>query len=150
MSPTIVEPKRGVDMGRLTVEVELENYADWLAAQEGRIESDAIRRMRCEILVDTGATLVCFPSRLVKQLGLAEFGRRPTYTAAGPVVHMIYNPVVVRVQDRECVVSVAELPEECTPLLGQIPLELMDWWVDLTNHRLVGNPEHGGEWQIEV
>ena len=150
MSSTIVEPKRGVDMGRLTVEVELENYDDWRGAQEGRIANEAIRHLTCETLVDTGATLVCLPSRLVKQLGLSEFGRRPTYTAAGAAMHMIYNPIVVRVQDRECVVSVAGLPDECTPLLGQIPLELMDWWVDLTNRRLVGNPEHGGEWQIEV
>ena len=26
----------------------------------------------------------------------------------------------------------------------------LDWWIDITNHRLVGNPEHGGEWMAEV
>jgi len=26
----------------------------------------------------------------------------------------------------------------------------MDFWVDPTNQRLVGNPEHGGQWMAEV
>jgi len=34
-------------------------------------------------------------------------------------------------------------------LLGQIPLELLDFWIDITNQKLVGNPEHGGEWMID-
>lgn len=46
--------------------------------------------------------------------------------------------------------EVMELPEGRTPLLGQIPLELMDWWIDLANQKLVGNPEHGGQWMAEI
>lgn len=28
--------------------------------------------------------------------------------------------------------------------------EMMDWWIDLKTQRLVGNPEHGGEWAGEL
>jgi hypothetical protein len=28
--------------------------------------------------------------------------------------------------------------------------EMMDWWIDSTNQKLVGNPEHGGQWMAEV
>jgi hypothetical protein len=34
--------------------------------------------------------------------------------------------------------------------IEQVPLELMDWVVDLKRQRQVGNPEHGGEPMIEV
>ena len=30
-------------------------------------------------------------------------------------------------------------------VIGQVPLELMDWVVDSKGQRLIGNPEHGGE-----
>jgi hypothetical protein len=32
----------------------------------------------------------------------------------------------------------------------QIPLEAMDWVVDLKGQKLIGNPAHGGEHVIEV
>jgi len=56
----------------------------------------------------------------------------------------------IEVQGRDCVTQVLALPEGRQALLGQIPLEMMDWWIDLGTQRLVGNPEHGGEWQAEV
>ena len=43
-----------------------------------------------------------------------------------------------------------ELPDDCPVLIGQIPLEVMDFVVDPPNHRLIGNPEHGGEHVIEL
>ena len=35
-------------------------------------------------------------------------------------------------------------------LIGQAPLEMLDWVVDLKGQRLIGNPEHGGEHVMEV
>ena len=35
-------------------------------------------------------------------------------------------------------------------LVGQIPLEGLDFVVDLANQRLIGNPAHGGEHIIEL
>ncbi len=35
-------------------------------------------------------------------------------------------------------------------LLSQVPLEKMDWWIDLNNRRLLGNPEHGGRRMAQV
>ncbi len=150
MPPTVIEPKPGVDMGRVIVQVEVENYDDWRDRNDNGSGSGLARRLTCEALVDTGATLLCLPVGLVRQLGLVPFETRLARTAAGMVDRTIYRPAVLRVQGRDCIVPVGELPEESTPLLGQIPLELMDWWVDVANRRLVGNPEHGGEWQHEM
>jgi hypothetical protein len=45
---------------------------------------------------------------------------------------------------------VAEIPDEFPVLIGQVPLELLDWVVDPKGQRLIGNPEHGGEHMMEV
>jgi len=42
------------------------------------------------------------------------------------------------------------LPDGCPVLIGQIPLEAMDFVVDMGKHALVGNPAHGGEHIIEL
>jgi hypothetical protein len=62
----------------------------------------------------------------------------------------LYGPVRLTVQGRYCVLDVSELPEDCPVLIGQVPLELMDWVVDAKGQRLIGNPEHGGEWMSDM
>ena len=57
----------------------------------------------------------------------------------------IYRAVRLTVQGRDCISDVAEIPDECPVVIGQVPLELMDWIVDPRRQRLIGNPEHGGE-----
>jgi hypothetical protein len=47
-------------------------------------------------------------------------------------------------------IDVADLSEDCPVLIGQVPLELMDWVVDPNGQRLIGNPEHGGEWMSDM
>ena len=46
--------------------------------------------------------------------------------------------------------DVTELPDECPVLIGQLPLEALDFVVDPVNQRLIGNPAHGGEHIIEL
>jgi hypothetical protein len=40
-----------------------------------------------------------------------------------------------------------QIPEA---LIGYIPLELLDFVVDSKNQRLIGNPDHGGEFMIDM
>jgi hypothetical protein len=43
-----------------------------------------------------------------------------------------------------------EGPNELPVLIGQIPLEHLDFVVDLRNRTLIGNPAHGGEHVYEL
>jgi hypothetical protein len=45
---------------------------------------------------------------------------------------------------------VGEIADEFPVLIGQVPLELLDWLVDPKGQRLMGNPAHGGEHVMEV
>ena len=58
--------------------------------------------------------------------------------------------VRITVQDRDCVVEVCEIPDECPPLIGQIPLEALDFVVDPNGQKLIGNPDHGGQHMIDL
>jgi clan AA aspartic protease len=150
MSSATIEPKPGVDLGRVLVTVSVENREDRDRLDSGQLSDDQVRRVSVETLVDTGATLRCLPEGLIKKLGLRFSRTRRVRTAAGVREMNIYRGVWLEVQGRSCDAEVTALPDGSQALLGQIPLEQLDWWVDTINHRLVGNPEHGGEWMVEI
>jgi hypothetical protein len=90
------------------------------------------------------------PQSSIERLGL-EFDReRPTRTISGVMPMRMYVGARLEVQGRACNVEVMALADDRQCLLGQIPLETLDWWVDTAQQRLVGNPEHGGQWMAEA
>ena len=46
--------------------------------------------------------------------------------------------------------DVIEVSDDCPVLVGQVPLELMDFVVDPAGQQLIGNPAHGGEQVVEL
>ena len=138
-------------MGRVLVSAKIENLSDYSKMEEGALPTDQVRSVEVsEALVDTGATFLSLPRRLIDQLGLRQYQIRTSRTTNGVRQVNIFSSVRLTVQDRECRVSVAELPDDCPVLIGQIPLEDLDFVVDPLRQRLIGNPEHGGEQMIEL
>lgn len=103
-----------------------------------------------DALVETGAAMLSLPRKYIAQLGLVPVRQRPARTAAGMTTLQIYDVVRLTVEGRDVPCEVAELPDECPALIGQIPLEGLDFVVDPVNQRLIGNPEHGGQHVIEL
>jgi hypothetical protein len=89
------------------------------------------------------------PKRLIEQLGLIPLRTRPVRTSAGLRVAQVYGTVRLTIQGRDCPSDVAEVPDDCPTLVGQVPLEVMDFVVDPVGQRLIGNPAHGGEQMYE-
>lgn len=147
---SVVEPKWGVDLGPVVVDVTVSNLEDYLRAKRGELPGEQIRQITVQALVDSGATFFCLPRSLIDQLGLAFLQTKETKTVAGPMNLGVFGAAHIAVEGRDCITQVLELPEGRQVLLGQIPLETMDWWIDLRTQRLVGNPEHGGQWMAEV
>jgi predicted aspartyl protease len=137
--------------GKVLVAARLENLDDLFGVRKGQITEQQVRRVEVgDALVDTGATGLLIPQRLIAQLGLDPVRSRPSRTIAGNVPLQIYRAVRLTVQGRDCISDVAEIPDDFPIVIGQVPLELMDWVVDPRGQRLIGNPEHGGEHIIEV
>lgn len=103
-----------------------------------------------DALVDTGATILSLPRRLIQQLALQRHRTRTAGTSAETISFGIYEAVRLTIGGRDCVIEVAELPDDCPPLIGQVPLEMLDFVVDPVGQKLMGNPEHGGEHMFEL
>jgi predicted aspartyl protease len=138
-------------MGRVTVRAMIENSGDLYMAEKGALAADQVRRIEVDdALVDTGATNLSMPKKLIQQLGLIPFRSRVARPSAGTTTFQVYGGVRLTVQGRDCHLDVVELPDDCPVLIGQIPLESLDFVVDMSAHRLIGNPAHGGEHMIEL
>jgi len=138
-------------MGKVTVSARIENLQDAYEAEKGVLPAGDVRSVEvADALVDTGATMLSIPRRLIVQLGLTRRRTRTARTAAGVVSFGIYGAVRLTVQGRDCIVEAAEIPDECPVLIGQIPLEGLDFVVDPIGQRLIGNPDHGGEQMIDM
>jgi len=134
---------RGRAMGRITVNVKVENAFDIRLKEKGQLAPEKVRCMETEALVDSGASLLCLPKSVIEALGLEKIDTRRVTTANGKVDREIYADARLAVLNRSCAVDVIELPEGTPPLLGYIPLENLDLVPDPTTETLKG--AHGDE-----
>ena len=137
-------------MGKVQVPAKIDNLNDLYEVSAGRLKPDQVRYIEVsDALVDTGTMLLMLPHRFVEQLGLQRYRTRRARTSGGMTDIPMCGMALLTVQGRDCRVEVGEIPDDCPVLIGQIPLEMLDWVVDPIHQRLIGNPEHGGEHMIE-
>lgn len=138
-------------MGKTLVAARLENLEDVYQAAKGSLPADQVRAVEViDALIDTGSTGLLVPRRLIAQLGLSLLRTRSALTIGGTVTVPMYRAVRLTVQGRDCISDVGEIADGISVIIGQVPLELMDWVVDPKHQRLIGNPAHGGEQMIEA
>jgi predicted aspartyl protease len=138
-------------MGRVTTEATIENLKDLWDAQRGLCDPEQVRAaVVSDALVDTGATLLSLPTKLIRQLGLEHVTTKQVTSSAGTSEANMYEAVRLTIQGRSCTMDVMEVPDNVPVLIGQIPLEHLDFVVDLRNRTLIGNPAHGGEHVYEL
>jgi predicted aspartyl protease len=138
-------------MGSVHVAAKIESLEDLFKVHRGLLPDEQVRRIEVtDALVDTGATLLSMPTRLIAQLGLVPVRKRQARTCAGTVTLQVYGTVRLTIQGRDCATDVSEVPDDCPVLIGQIPLELLDFVVDPVGRCLIGNPSHGGEHILDM
>ena len=138
-------------MGKVEVEATIENLSDLFDVEKGRLQPEAVRKIEVtDALVDTGATGLSMPCRLIDRLGLSPVKRKKARMTAGTIDVQVWGSVRLVIDGRGCPMDVTELPDECPVLIGQLPLEALDFVVDPVNECLIGNPAHGGEHIIEL
>jgi predicted aspartyl protease len=138
-------------MGKVVVAARIENLQDTNEAEKGVLPAEEVRSVEvADALVDTGATMLSIPRRLMAQLGLKRSRSRTARTPAGIASFDIYGAVRLTVLGRDCILEAAEIPDDRPVLIGQMPLEGLDFVVDPVGQRLVGNPDHGGKQMIDM
>ncbi len=132
-------------MGKVLARAKIQNLEDLYKAHQGLLAADQVRTLDVtDALVDTGAIGLMIPTRLLPALGLRPTRLLQGRSVSGTFGMQVYEAVRLTIQGRECTVDVHEIPDPNPILIGQIPLEAMDWVVDLTGRQLIGNPAHGG------
>ncbi|MGO9463301.1 MAG: aspartyl protease family protein [Isosphaeraceae bacterium] len=140
------------DDGAGCTEATIESLQDLYAVKHGLLDPDQVRRVTVsDALVDTGATLLSLPTSLIRQLGLSQFSSKAVLTSNGVIAKIpMYDAVRLTVQGRDCTIDVLEVPDGVPVLIGQIPLEHLDLFVDPVQRKLTGNPAHGGQHVYEM
>jgi predicted aspartyl protease len=138
-------------MGRVLTEATIENLEDLWEAKRGLRPPEAVRRIIvADALVDTGATGLSLPTRFIQQLGLTKRAEKRVTTGTGVGTTGLYDAVRLTIQGRDITIDVTEVADAAPVLVGQIPLEFMDFVVDPRSGRLIGNPAHGGEQTLDL
>jgi predicted aspartyl protease len=138
-------------MGKIVVNARIENIYDLYEVEKGTLAPDQVRQVEItDAVVDTGAGGLGLSRQLIQQLGLKRFGTRQARTAAGTVAVEMFGLVRLTIQGRFCHVEVTEVAQDCPVLIGQVPLEVLDFVIDPKGQRLIGNPDHGGQYMIDL
>ena len=138
-------------MGKVVVTAIIENLKDLFEVERGLLTDDQVRRVEVQdAIVDTGATTLLLPKRMIAALGLKPLRVRHSRGLGGDFLLPVYGTVRLTIQGRDCPLDVGEIGDEYPVLIGQIPLEALDWVVDAKGQRLIGNPDHGGEWGMDA
>lgn len=138
-------------MGKVIVTAKLTNRDDLILAEHGYISENEIHSLEVEGIIDTGAVLVSLPQKIVDELRLKESEKRKVRYANGDVVEKsIAGGLLIEIQGRTSETRCIIEPNSSTVLIGQIPLEEMDWMVHPQKQILVSGHEGFDQGLIEM
>lgn len=131
-------------VGKVTTTISIVNSIDEALAARGQMRPEDVRSITLqEVLVDTGATMLCLPEDVVRTLGLNVLRTVAVATATGTAEMPLYEHAKITVMGRSGTFECLALPETTEPLLGVAPLEMLGLEPDLQNQRLRVLPDHG-------
>ncbi len=137
-------------MGRIIEKIKVSNYADVFKSTEGQISPEQIRSVELDAVVDTGATYVCLPRKVIEKLGLHFYTEAKIRTANGQATRKIFQGVEIEIKNRKFVMDVMENNPDTPPLIGYLILESLDLVIDPKQQAVIYNPAHDGKWIADM
>jgi clan AA aspartic protease len=126
-------------MGTFTEEITLVNAGDISAARNGFIPDTRIRTVTLDAMPDTGAWTLIINEETRQKLGLTIVETVKSSLADGSTTQYgLTEPVEIRWKNRRISQQAVVIPNASEILLGALPLEGMDLYVDPVNQRLAG------------
>ena len=113
-------------MGLIYADIELISGGDIVMARKGYIDTDEIKRLHVNILVDTGSYRLVINENIQQLLQLPVTEKKKAQLANGDSIWCdVVAPIEIRFRNRRSTTSALVLPEDTEPLLGAIPMEDM-------------------------
>ena len=135
-------------MGKVLVKIKLTNYFE-LELKRRKLLKNKPRSVEAEALVDPGATRLYLQTNIIKALGLRKESEVQSTTTNGVRRRSVFEPVRLELMGRQGAFQAVEIDDDVPNLLGQIPLEYLDFVVDPRGQKLIPNPEHGDKQMSE-
>jgi predicted aspartyl protease len=130
--------KGAYSVGRFAVEFEVANHDDIADARRGLLEPGKVRRLIISGVVESGATRLVLPEKVVRQLGLPARGKvKVRYANNQSATRDAVKEVYLQLLGRDGVFTAVVEPKRRTALIGAIVLEDLDFVVDCAQQRLV-------------
>ena len=141
---------KGRAMGRFSVEFSISNHEDEVASRLGVISPDKVRCVTLRGVVDTGATRLVLPDKVVNQLGLPKTGKIGVRFADGREGERdVVEDAQVEIQGRKSNFTAIVEPGRSDALIGAIVLEELDFVADCVTQSLVPRDPKGLFAEIE-
>jgi clan AA aspartic protease len=130
-------------MGIVYANIELLNCGDIVMNRRKYIGEEDIRQVNISMMVDSGALMLAINEDIRQALGLEIIDHRVSQLANGMRLELpVAGPIEVRYEGRFCTTNALVLPDDNEPLLGAIPMEEMDLWINPSRNLLTAvHPE---------
>lgn len=151
MGKLIIPNLQDKQMGEVIVSLTVTNRIDQVLAERGFIPKEEVRTTTLtDVLVDTGATLLCLPSLVIAELGLVEGGEARVETSAGVQKGRIFRNVDLCVENRRGTFDCLELTEVPFALLSVTPMEILGLEPGLKNRKLKVLPMNSEQTYLSI
>ena len=138
-------------MGLVYAEIELINADDLALVRRFKLDKDEVKRIRLNMLADSGAYMMAINETIQEQLDLPLLEKRKAQMADSSVVeYAVVGPIQLKFKNRTAVCNAFVLPGDSEPLLGAIPMEEMDVLIHPQRQELIVNPEHPNYAQLKM
>jgi len=115
---------------KIVTRIKVENWADAALLAAGA-RKERPRVFETEALVDTGAMKFYLKTSIIRELGLRPVGEIQMRTMSNrSELRTVFSPVALEIQGRTGRFDVVEVSDSLPNIVGQIPLEDLDWVVD--------------------
>ena len=130
-------------MGIVYANIELRNGGDVVLNRRKYIAEEDIRQININMIVNSGTIMLAINEEIRAALGLSIIDHRSSQLADGTRLNLpVAGSIEVRYEGRFCTTNALVLPEDTEPLLGAIPMEEMDLWINPARNLLTAvHPE---------
>ncbi len=129
-------------MGLIHATIELINGDDLALVRRHLMGEEEIKSMYVNALVDSGAINLCINETIQEFMQFPILERKTFQMATGELRELdVVENVVLKFKNRRTNCTALILPGDSEVLLGAIPMEDMDVWIDPRRQEMVVNPE---------
>ena len=125
-------------MGQVFVRAKIENLGDVDTHKRGLIPPEQVRAVEVpDALIDTEASGLLLPKRLIAQLGLRHYRTRHGADVGTTMPMAMPTAVWLTIDGRGCVLDVVEVGDDQPVSIGQLPMRALGLVLDPDGRRLI-------------